>query len=99
MNKNKVDNLNVLRKIATDPKSTQRSLSKSLNISLGKVNYCLKALREKGLVKINNFKNSPTKSKYLYVLTPKGISEKSKLTVNFLKRTMKEYKNLKKELD
>jgi|TARA_B100000787_G_C16135425_1_gene269396 EPS-associated MarR family transcriptional regulator len=99
MEKNNSDKFNVLRKIANEPKATQRDLAKSLNISVGKVNYCLKALRDKGLIKINNFKKNPDKVRYLYILTPKGISEKTKLTINFMKRKMDEYEELKKELN
>ena len=64
-----------------------------------KLNYCLKALKKKGLVKIENFKKNPNKINYFYVLTPAGITEKTKLTLNFMKRKMKEYDELKKELD
>ncbi len=92
------DNFNVLRKIQKNPNATQRELAKELNFSLGKLNYCIKALQLKGLVKIKNFKKNPNKMNYLYVLTPKGISEKTKLTLNFMKNKMKEYDELKKEL-
>ena len=92
------DNLNVLRKIQNKPNSTQRELAEELGFSLGKLNYCLKALQSKGFVKIENFKKNPNKLNYFYVLTPKGISEKTKLTINFMKRKMKEYDELKKEL-
>ena len=92
------DNLNVLRKIQNKPNSTQRELAEELGFSLGKLNYCLKALQSKGFVKIENFKKNPNKLNYFYVLTPKGISEKTKLTINFMKRKMKEYDDLKKEL-
>ena len=68
-------------------------------ISLGKLNYCLKALKVKGLVKISNFKKNPNKSNYIYILTPKGITQKTKLTINFMKRKMKEYEELKKEIN
>ncbi len=88
----------ILRKIYNKADSSQRKLSKELNISLGKINYCLNALKEKGYVKISNFKKSKTKSKYLYVLTPKGISEKTRITLIFMKNKMKEYDELKKEL-
>ena len=92
------DHLNLLRKIKNKPKSSQRELAEELGFSLGKLNYCLKALNSKGLIKINNFRKNPNKIGYFYVLTPKGISEKTKLTVNFMKRKMKEYDELKKEL-
>ena len=92
------DHFNTLRKIQNNPNSTQRELAEELGFSLGKLNYCLKALKSKGLVKISNFQKNPNKINYFYVLTPKGISEKSKLTINFMKRKMKEYEELKKEI-
>jgi len=100
MNKNndEQDHFNVLRKLEVSPESTQRELAEELGFSLGKLNYCLKALREKGLVKIENFKKNPKKLNYFYVLTPKGISTKTRLTLNFMKRKMSEYEELKKEL-
>ena len=91
------DHLNILRKINSESKS-QRDLAKELGFSLGKLNYCLKALKKKGLIKINSFKKNPSKLNYIYVLTPKGIAAKTKLTMNFMKRKMKEYDELKKEL-
>ncbi len=91
------DHLNILRKINSEFKS-QRDLAKELGFSLGKLNYCLKALKKKGLIKINSFKKNPSKLNYIYVLTPKGIAAKTKLTINFMKRKMKEYDDLKKEL-
>ena len=98
MNNNQ-DYLNLLRKIKKKPESSQRELAKELNFSLGKLNYCLNALKNKGLVKINNFKKNPNKINYVYILTPKGFAEKTKLTISFMKRKMKEYDELKKELD
>ena len=92
------DHFNVLRKIQNKPESTQRELAKELGFSLGKLNYCLKALKNKGLIKINNFKKNPKKFNYIYVLTPKGIGEKTKLTINFMKRKMEEYDELEKEI-
>jgi EPS-associated MarR family transcriptional regulator len=94
----KQDHFEVLRKLKNKPKSTQREMAQELGFSLGKLNYCLKALQNKGLIKIENFKNNPNKINYFYVLTPKGISEKTKLTLNFMKRKMREYDELKKEL-
>ena len=91
--------LKVLRHLENDPEITQRKLAKELGISLGKANYCLKALIGKGLVKTDNFKNSNNKSAYLYLLTPKGIKEKSRITLHFLKRKIDEYENLKKEIN
>ena len=92
------DHFNVLRKIQQKPESSQRELAEDLGFSLGKLNYCLKALKVKGLVKIKNFKKNPNKINYIYVLTPKGVSEKTKLTLNFMKRKMKEYDELKREV-
>ena len=96
---NNQDHFNILRKIQKKPNSTQRELAGELGFSLGKLNYCLKALQQKGLVKIENFKKNPNKINYFYVLTPDGIAEKTKLTLNFMKRKMKEYDELKKELN
>ena len=96
--KDNQDHFDVLRKIQNRPNSTQRELAAELGFSLGKLNYCLKALQKKGLVKIENFKKNPNKMNYFYVLTPAGLSEKTKLTINFMKRKMKEYDELKKEL-
>ena len=98
MKKNQ-DHFNVLRKIKSNPEATQRKLATELDFSLGKLNYCLKALKSKGLIKIQNFKKNPKKIGYFYVLTPKGISEKTKLTLSFMKRKMKEYDELKKEIE
>ena len=92
------DHFNVLRKIQKNPKSTQRELAEELGFSLGKLNYCLKALQSKGLIKIENFKKNPNKLNYFYVLTPKGIAQKTKLTLNYVHRKMREYEELKKEL-
>ena len=96
--KDNQDHFEVLRKIQKKPDSTQRELAGELGFSLGKLNYCLKALQEKGFVKLNNFQKNPKKISYFYVLTPKGIAEKTKLTVKFMKRKMIEYDELKKEL-
>ena len=96
--KDNQDHFEVLRKIKTKPETTQRELADELGFSLGKLNYCLKALRAKGLIKIENFRTNPNKINYIYVLTPKGIAEKTKLTINFMKRKMKEYEELKKEI-
>tara|TARA_B100001057_G_scaffold501029_1_gene619812 strand:- start:147 stop:458 length:312 start_codon:yes stop_codon:yes gene_type:complete len=91
--------LNVLRKIKSNPESSQRKLASDLGFSLGKLNYCLKALKQKGLIKINNFKKNPKKINYIYALTPKGISHKAKLTINFMKLKMQEFDELKTELE
>ena len=95
----KQDHFEVLRKIQKNPNSTQRELAEELGFSLGKLNYCLKALQSKGLVKIENFKKNPNKINYLYVLTPEGLAAKTKLTINFMKKKMKEYDELKKEIE
>jgi len=97
MNADKEEYLKLLRKIGNDPNISQRDLSNQLDMSLGKINYCLKALKKKGLIKIKNFKKSKDKFRYLYVLTPKGIVEKTKITMRFMKIKMKEYDELKKE--
>ena len=99
MTKENQDQFNVLRKINNKPDSTQRELAKELGFSLGKLNYCLNALKEKGLIKISNFKNNPNKIGYIYILTPKGINKKAKLTLDFMKRKMKEYDELKNEIE
>ena len=93
------DQFEVMRKIQNTPESSQRAMAEDLGFSLGKFNYCLKALQKKGLVKIQNFKKNPKKLNYVYVLTPKGIAAKTKLTINFMKRKMAEYDQLKKELN
>ena len=98
MENNKQDHLNILRKIKNNPNSSQRELADELGFSLGKLNYCLKALKLKGLIKINNFKRNPNKLNYIYVLTPKGVVAKTKLTINFMRRKMKEYDELKREI-
>ena len=97
MNDNQ-DHFNVLRKIDNKPKSTQRELAEELGYSLGKLNYCLQSLKSKGLIKIVNFKKNPNKINYIYILTPKGVAAKTKLTINFMRKKMKEYDELKREL-
>ena len=89
----------ILRKVLKKPSSSQRELASELGISLGKINFILKELKKKGLIKINNFKKNKNKVGYLYVLTPKGITEKARLTINFMKIKMKEYDELKKEIE
>ena len=97
--KNSEDHFELLRIIQRRPQSSQRELAEELGFSLGKLNYCLKALQKKGLIKFQNFKKNPKKMNYFYALTTEGISEKTKLTINFMKRMMSEYDELKKELD
>ena len=97
--KNYLDEFEVLRKIQKKPKTSQRELASELGFSLGKLNYCLRALKKKGFVKLQTFQKSEDKIKRLqYIITPKGISERTKLTINFMKRKIKEYDELKKEL-
>lgn len=93
------DHFETLRTIQNKPKASQRELADELGFSLGKLNYCLRALKLKGLVKIQNFRKNPKKLNYIYVLTPKGITEKTKITINFMKRKMREYEELKKEIN
>lgn len=97
--KNESDQFEVLRKIQKTPDSSQRKIAEELGFSLGKLNYSIKALQKKGLVKIQNFKKQKNKIKYLrYVITPKGLAERTKLTVNFMQKKIAEYDQLKKEL-
>ena len=103
--KEEQENLNILRKIDKNPNLSQRDLSKLLGVSLGKLNFCLKSLKKKGIIKIKNFRenknrfNPNSKNSYFYLITPKGIALKTKLTINFMKKKMKEYDELKKELN
>ena len=98
--KNNQDQFNVLRKVQKKPEASQRELAKDLGFSLGKLNYCIKALQKKGLIKIRNFQQQKNKFNYIqYVITPKGIAERTKLTINFMKRKMKEYDELNRELE
>ena len=96
---NKQSQYQILKSLEQDPNYTQRQLSKDLDISIGKVNYCLRSIVEKGFVKIDNFKNSKNKSQYSYLLTPKGIEEKAKLTMEFIRIKTQEYEQLKDEIE
>jgi len=89
----------LLKILETNPDVNQRELAKTLGISLGKTNYCLKALIEKGLIKMDNFRRSKNKGNYAYFLTPKGIEEKAKVTIQFLDRKQKEYERLAQEIE
>ena len=89
----------VLKVLKDNPAMTQRQLSKELGLSLGKTNYVLHALIDKGLMKLSNFKRSNNKVGYLYILTPEGVEEKSKLAKNFLERKSDQYYRLKKEIE
>ena len=91
--------LDLLRKLELNPQYTQRDLSREMGVSLGKVNYCMKKLTEKGLIKLSNFSHNRNKMGYAYLLTPSGIEEKSRLTFSFLKRKVIEYEILKKEIN
>ncbi|NOT17941.1 MAG: MarR family EPS-associated transcriptional regulator [Sulfuriferula sp.] len=88
----------ILRKLDAEPEVSQRELARELGISLGKANFCLNALIEKGLVKVNNFRQSENKKGYIYLLTPSGVEEKAKITVQFLKYKLAEYEAIKAEI-
>ena len=90
---------NVLRSLYSNPGFTQRKLSSHLGVSLGSVNYCVNALIDKGLLKVRRFKNSSTKQRYIYLLTPEGILEKSRLTLSFLEKKHTEYVRLQNEIE
>ncbi|MDX1490586.1 MAG: MarR family EPS-associated transcriptional regulator [Pseudohongiellaceae bacterium] len=89
----------ILRRLETNPQVSQRELASELGISLGKVNYCLKALVEKGMIKARNFSSSGNKRRYLYVLTPSGLESKATITKRFLQRKLAEYEALKQEIE
>mgnify|MGYP001169234487 FL=1 len=93
------DHFDVMRKINNMPGVSQRKLATELGFSLGKLNYCVKSLKDKGLLKISNFKKNKNKINYIYILTPQGLALKTKLTINFMKRKMHEYDELKNELE
>ena len=92
-------NLNALRLLQENPAMSQRELAQELGISLGAANYCLKALVDKGWVKLENFQKNPNKLGYLYLLTPMGIAAKTTLTARFLQRKLTEYEKLKAEIE
>ncbi len=89
----------LLKTLEENPGLSQRDLAKRLGISLGKVNFCLNALVEKGSLKMSNFRNSENKLAYAYLLTPRGVEEKARITVGFLKHKMQEYEQLRKEIE
>jgi EPS-associated MarR family transcriptional regulator len=89
----------IFKLVEANPQISQRELARELGISLGKVNYCIKALAEKGLLKVRNFHNSKKKLAYVYLLTPKGIEEKSSVTARFLKKKLQEYETLQREIE
>ena len=88
----------ILRILEEEPEISQRELARELGISLGKANYCLQALIEKGWIKANNFKNNNNKKAYMYLLTRRGIVEKARVTARFLERKMSEYEALQREI-
>lgn len=88
----------LIKLLEANPEASQRELAREMGVSLGKVNYCLKGLMEKGIIKAKNFKNSNNKLAYVYLLTPHGIEEKSRITARYLKRRLKEYEDLKREI-
>ena len=98
-NKREDTHFRVLKMLEEQPDMSQRQMAEALGVSLGGVNYCLKALMEKGMIKVNNFRNNDNKLAYSYMLTPKGMSEKTALTARFLKRKMQEYEALKAEIE
>ena len=89
----------LLKLLEARPDISQRELARELGVSLGKTNYCVKALVDKGWVKVDNFRNSQNKLAYAYILTPKGVSEKAKVTLNFLQRKRSEFEAIKKEIE
>ena len=89
----------ILKLLEAEPHASQRRIADELGLSLGRVNFCIKALVEKGLIKVNNFRNSERKRAYLYLLTPRGIEEKAVVTTRFLKRKLDEYEFIKRELE
>ncbi|MDB4254675.1 MarR family EPS-associated transcriptional regulator [bacterium] len=88
----------VMRALAQNPTLSQRDLARELGVSLGGINYCIKALIDKGAVKVENFRASDNKMRYAYILTPEGIGEKARMTGHFLQRKMREYAALKSEI-
>lgn len=88
----------MLRLLELNPQINQRDLSEALGISLGKTNYCLKALLDKGFIKIQNFRNSQNKMAYAYLLTPRGVDQKARMTIEFLQIKMNEYEKLQMEI-
>lgn len=88
----------ILKELELNPRLSQRELASKMNLSLGKINFCINALMEKGWIKAQNFKNSKNKLAYIYILTPSGIESKAKLTRNFLQRKLREYDLLRQEI-
>ena len=92
-------NYKILKKLENNPKVNQRQLAKEMDVSLGKINYCLKALIDKGWIKVQRFRQSSNKGAYLYQLTPEGITAKARLTRSFLQQKIEEYDRLKQEIE
>ncbi|TDG12894.1 MarR family EPS-associated transcriptional regulator [Seongchinamella unica] len=91
--------LKIMRLLEANPGISQRDIARELGVSLGKVNYCLKALVEKGHVKAQNFKNSSNKAAYLYLLTPRGVKAKARITAAYLQRKIADYEAIKAEIE
>ena len=96
--RNNKENLDVLINIQKNPNRNQRNLAKTLGLSLGKLNYIIKSLKQKGYIKVKNFNNNPNKMNYFYYLTPKGLTKKTKLAINYLDRLNKEFEEIKAEI-
>ena len=99
LKKSDEENFAILRKIGKKSELSQREMAKDLGFSLGKLNYCLKELQKKGLIKMRNFKNNKKKINYFYILTPKGLTSKTILAINFMKRKIQEYDEIKSEIN
>ncbi len=97
--KSTIEKAQILRDLSRNPSISQREIALKNGISLGKVNYAIKSLIEKGYIKLHNFKGSKNKRKYMYILTPEGMYVKAKLTVDFFKWKMEEYERIKKEIE
>ena len=90
--------LKLLRLLQKEPRLTQREMNQKMGVSLGKINFCISALAQKGMIKMERFKKSPNKSAYMYKLTPAGLEELGSLTISYLKIRIQEYDNIKKEI-
>ena len=91
--------LELLKLLQDQPQMSQRDLAQAMDVSLGKANYCLRALKDKGLVKLAKFRASPDKRQYAYLLTPAGLKEKTRITLEFLRHKVSEYEALEKEIE
>jgi len=90
--------LQLLQLLAENPHMSQRDLSRHMGVALGRINYCLSGLKEKGFIKLENFKGAANQLRYAYILTPRGVEEKLRLTVRYLKRRLKEYEEIKTQI-